>query len=100
MDLLPKIAHAANGADAVNSIVQKITNAIILPLVSLVFLAAFLYFVYGVVKFLINTDDPEKRAQGKQHILWATIGLAIMMSVYGIIRFVAQTVGQGGNIGF
>lgn len=101
MFFLPKVAQAAGGAEnVVYTVVPKIVDNIVMPLVMFVFALAIVYFVWGVASFMINSNDPEKRAQGQKHILWATIGLAIMVSVFGIIRFVANTVGQGSSIGF
>lgn len=101
MNFLPKIAHAASSADSVvNSIVPKIVDNIVLPLVQFIFALAVLLFVWGLIGFFTNGEDMTKRAEGQQHILWGTIGIAIMVSVYGIIRLVANSVGQSSVIGF
>ncbi len=101
MSFLPKIAYAASSADdVVNSLVGRIVDAIVMPVLVVVFLLAIFYFTWGVAKFLIYSNDPDKRKDGQKHILYATIGLAIMISVFGIIRLVANTVGQGSAIGF
>ncbi len=99
MIFLPKIAQAATSAEGtINSIVPKIVDAIVMPVITVVFMVAILYFVWGVTMFMINSSDPDKREQGRKHILWGIIGLVIMVSVFGIIRLVANTVGQ--NVGF
>ena len=96
MDFLFKVAHAANtGADAViNTIMPKIVANIVQPLVALIFALATLIFVWGIFGFFINGEDSDARKTGQMHILWGNVGMAIMVSVYGIIRFVASTVGQ------
>lgn len=95
MSLLPKIAHAASNVDSsVNDIVSKITKSIVLPLVALIFALAVLLFIWGLFGFFMSGDDSAKRIEGRNHILWGTVGIAIMVSVYGIIRFVASSVGQ------
>lgn len=86
--------------NAVNTLVSKIVDVIILPLVGLVFAVAVVVFIWGVVSMMINSDDPAKHEQGRNHVIWGVVGIAVMISVFGIIRFVAQTVGQGNNIGF
>jgi hypothetical protein len=95
MSFLPKIAHAANSADAVvNSIVPKIVDNIVTPLLELLFVLTILLFVWGLFGFFQGGDDLQKRKDGQQHILWGVIGMFIMISVYGILRLVASTVGQ------
>ena len=101
MSFQPKIAHAASGADAViNSIVPKIVDNIVMPIVQLTFALAVVVFVWGLIGFFKNGDESAERTKGQQHILWGVVGMAIMVSVYGIIRLVANTVGQSSVIGF
>jgi hypothetical protein len=95
MSILPKIAHAASSADAVvNNIVPKIVDNIVTPLLELLFFLTLVLFIWGLIGFFKSGDDAEKRKEGQQHILWSVIGMFIMVSVYGILRLVAATVGQ------
>ena len=95
MNFLFKVAHAADtGASAVvNTIVPKIVANIISPLVQLLFALATVIFIWGLIGFFMGSENAEARKTGVNHILWGIIGMAIMVSVYGIIRFVASTVG-------
>ncbi len=95
MDFLFKVVHAANtSSDTVNSVMQKVVENIIAPLVMLLFAFATLVFVWGMFGFFKSGDDPEARKTGQNHILWGVVGMAIMVSVYGIVRFVFSSVGQ------
>lgn len=96
MNFLFKVVNAASPStdSVINSIVPKIVANIVLPLVQLLFAFTFLVFVWGLIGFFMGGDDTTKKEEGKQHILWGVIGIAIMVSVYGIIRLVAATVGQ------
>lgn len=101
MNFLPKIAHAASSADAVvNSIVPKIVDNIVMPLIQLIFALATLVFIWGLIGFFRNGEDSAERTKGQQHILWGVIGIAIMVSAFGIIRLVANSVGQSSVLGF
>jgi phosphotransferase system glucose/maltose/N-acetylglucosamine-specific IIC component len=62
------------------------------------FSVAILYFVYGVVKFISNAGDDKLREEGKQSIVWAIVGILIMISVYGIIRFALTNFGLSTNV--
>jgi hypothetical protein len=87
------LVHAASNADAVvNAIVPKIVDNIVIPVIQVLFGVTVLVFVWGLYGFY--NGDEEKRNQSKNHILWGVVGIFIMISVYGIIRFVANTVGQ------
>jgi hypothetical protein len=63
------------------------------PAVDFLFAAAALYFVYGVWEYIRRSDDSAGRIEGGNHILWSTIGLFIMISVWGIIAILQKTVG-------
>lgn len=84
----------------INSIVPRIVDNIVLPVVQLVFALAVLMFVWGLIGFFRGAEDSEARTTGQRHILWGVVGMVIMVSVYGIIRLVANTVGQGSVLGF
>lgn len=74
-------------------IVTRIITLVVNPLIYVLFGAAVLYFLWGVLQFVRKADDSEARAHGAQHIIWGVIGLAIMMSAFGIVRLVINTVG-------
>ena len=71
----------------------KIQAQILTPLVTLLALAAFVLFVWGVVQFIAGADDEEKRKTGQQHMIWGIIGLVIMFGANAIIMLIKQTVG-------
>ncbi|MEN9622248.1 MAG: hypothetical protein RLZZ67_682 [Candidatus Parcubacteria bacterium] len=73
--------------------VQNLFDLVINPAVRLIFAAAALYFVYGVFTFIRRADDSSARVEGANHILWSTIGLFIMISVWGIIAVLQNTIG-------
>lgn len=59
---------------------------------------SFVYFLYGVVKFLSrDLGDAKVRDEARQAILWGMVGMLIMFSVYGLINFVLYTFGVSPN---
>lgn len=55
---------------------------------------AFITFLYGVYKyFILGAANDTDRATGRQFILWGLIGLAIIMSVWGLVWLVGLTLG-------
>jgi hypothetical protein len=73
--------------------VADLFRFVINPLVQLLFSAGVLYFIYGVFKYIKDSDDSSSRVDGANHILWSTVGLFIMISVWGIIRILESTIG-------
>jgi hypothetical protein len=52
---------------------------------------ALLAFFWGVAQFIWGGDD--KRAEGKQHMIWGIVGLFVMVSVWGLVGFLGSIVG-------
>jgi hypothetical protein len=73
--------------------VQKFFDVIVNPIIQLIFAAAILYFVYGVFTYIRKSDESTSRVDGANHILWSTVGLFIMISVWGIINLIERTFG-------
>ncbi len=73
-------------------------NALILnPLIELAFGLSLVYFIYGVIKFLtLDASADESRKKARDAIMWGIVGMVIMFSVFGIIKFVLATFGISG----
>lgn len=100
MGLLIQKAHAAGypGETAVtgtsfNHLLNNILSDIIIPIIYLIMALAVVYFVWGVLVFIQNADNPEKRADGYKHMIWGVIGIFIMVSANGIISIIKSTLG-------
>jgi len=74
-------------------IISKINQVIINPIIVFLFAVATLIFLYGIVEFLANPANEETRDKGKQHIIWGVVGLAIMVSVFGIMQLIINSLG-------
>ena len=54
-------------------------------LIPLIFAGAFMFFLWGVMRFIMATDST-KREEGKKNIIWGLVGLFVMVSMWGIIK--------------
>lgn len=70
----------------------KVSDAIINPLIILVFSIAFLVFIFGIVQFINSETADNARDEGKRKIVWGLVGMTIMFSAYGIIRLIIAAV--------
>jgi hypothetical protein len=53
-----------------------------------------LYFIWGVVMYFI-ADDEEAKTKGKDRILYGVIGLAVIISLWGLVNLLADTLDDG-----
>jgi hypothetical protein len=83
-------------ADGVDDFIHSVNEAILNPVIKLLFALAFIYFLWGVAQMILNADSEEGRTTGRDHIMWGVIGMTIMFSVWGIMNLVLRTIGVTG----
>jgi len=86
-------AYAALDATKFGKVLDPIIANIVNPLIWLLFTLGIFFFAYGVIEMIIKGDDPDARKTGRYHMLAGAIGMFIMVSAWGIIRFIANTIG-------
>jgi uncharacterized membrane protein YidH (DUF202 family) len=84
---------SAGTNSTLNSFISAVQTQILTPLVSLLVLAAFVLFIFGVVEYIRNAANEEKRKQGQQHIIWGIVGLVIIFGAGAIITILKNIVG-------
>lgn len=76
------------------TLMKSVNKVIINPLIIFLFALAMVYFLYGVARYLLSPDNEEIRKSSKTHMLWGVIGMFIMVSVFGIMSLLLNTVGE------
>lgn len=66
----------------------QLFNAVVPVLIAL----GVLYFVWGVVTYVISSDEEAKKA-GRDRIIYGIIGLAVIIGVWGLVNFLRNTFG-------
>lgn len=83
-------------ADGVSTLMGRINEQVINPLIMVLFSVAFVRFVIGLFTFFhakSGNGGDESIEQGKRHLMWGIVGMAIMVSVFGIMSFMTNTLG-------
>lgn len=81
-----------------DALLTKIKTLIINPTIYLLLALAAVYFVWGVFTFVSNYENPEAQAAGKKHMIWGIVGIAIMLSAFGIMKMIAGTLGVDSHV--
>ncbi len=79
--------------NAATALLQRFDDLILQPTIYLILTAGLLLFLYGLVEFIFKARDGSDHKQGLQHMLWGIVGMFIMVSVYGIISLIINTIG-------
>jgi len=93
MVFAPFLAFAATcgtqgDATALLCKIGNVLNAIVPVLIAL----AVVYFIWGVVQYVISSDEEAKKS-GKMRMIWGIIGLVVIVGVWGLVGIVTSTIG-------
>jgi ABC-type thiamin/hydroxymethylpyrimidine transport system permease subunit len=79
--------------EKIYSILSNINQIIINPIIIILFAVTFIFFIYGVFEYLWKSQsDPTKIKQGRSHMGWGLFGMFIMISVFGLFKFLINSV--------
>lgn len=88
--ILSPFAVSAQGPIVV--IFDRIEDTIA-ALFPIIFALALLAFMWGAAKFIFNAGSESGRQEGKKIMIWGIIGLFVLVSIWGIVRFIQNEVG-------
>ena len=78
-------------------IIQTALDLINRGFVPLLFAVSFLSFIYGVAQaYIFSHGDTTRTQKGHTFILWGIVGFAVMLSVWGLVNVLANTLGLSG----
>lgn len=89
-------ANTLSSNPAIKNIIDGVLLNIVSPILGVLFLFSIVTFVYGIFKMILSQEDSDARTDGKNSILWSSVGMLIMISAYGIIRLIASTLAPVG----
>ena len=91
MAIIPAVSFAQNDAEG---IIQRFGGILDL-LTPIVFSLALLFFFWGLADYILKSG--EGKELGRSRMIGGLVALFVMFSVFGIIRFVQQSVGLDGS---
>lgn len=96
--LAPAVVSAQFGQ--IGSTFSNLLGFINSVLVPLVFGVALLFFLWGLARFILSAGDEAAKESGRRLMIWGIVALAIMASVWGLVRILTDAFGvqRGGTI--
>lgn len=84
----------------VNDVVSWAHQLIVNFIIPFLFALATAAFIWGVIEYFLNPDNEEKKKKGKSFIIGGLLALFVMLSVWGIVGILNNTIfpGGGGNV--
>jgi len=95
MDLFFQKAYAASTSktSTADALLKKLGDNILTPIINLLMALAVVYFLWGMVQFIKDADNADKKKEGYQRMIWGVIGIFIMISAKGLINIIMRTLG-------
>jgi hypothetical protein len=90
--ILIPYAFAADNASTLGTVLNPIISNIVYPILELFFAVAIVIFIWGVLQIILHGEDEEARKKGKYTMLYGVLGLFIMVSAWGIVYLIANTI--------
>lgn len=94
MNILVPTVEAATNISAFGQTINPIITNLVNPVIMLLFAVAVVAFVFGVLQMVFNKTDAEAHTKGRWAMLGGVVGMFIMISAWGIINLVSNTVKQ------
>lgn len=80
-------------ADAATcSLLGKFIEVFLNPILYLMTAVAVLIFLFGIVQYFLELRKGKQSEDGKKHIAYGLIGLFIIVSTFGILSVISNTV--------
>ncbi len=86
----PLSVFAQNPITNVNDVASKASQLGNL-IIGLAISIAVLWIIINVVRYLIATNDPDKRKEGGKGILFGIVGLFVILSIWGLVAILRNT---------
>ncbi|MEK7580568.1 MAG: pilin [Patescibacteria group bacterium] len=95
--VIPVLAIANGDAELPNPLgetkdIGPLAANLIKVVLGLVGVLALVMFIYGGILWMTSGGNEQKIKKGKDTLVWATLGLAIIFFSYAIVNFVLETI--------
>lgn len=92
----PLLLHAASLTNPLATTeVSTVIGRLIQALLGITGAIALLMFIWGGFQWLISGGSPEKVKKGKETLIWAVIGLAVIVGAYMLVSAVVSALESG-----
>jgi len=94
---MPLALYAGTPPANATELLNRISLYVINPVIFILFSAAFVVFIWGLVQFVANLDNEEARSTGAKHMIWGIVGMVVMVGVNSIVDIIQSTIKQVGS---
>ncbi len=83
-----KLTNPLPGVDSIEQLIGKLLR----PVFGIIGSLALVMFVYGGLMWMTSAGSSEKLKKGRETLLWASIGLFVVLSAYTLVNLTINTI--------
>lgn len=87
----PETCPAGLATTTIQGVMCKVAN-ILEAIIPILIILGILYFVYGVISYVI-AGDAEASTKGRDRIIYGIVGLAVIVGMWGLVYILTNTFG-------
>lgn len=95
--MIPMLVVAADLSN-ITDIGSALKTLVVIYLLPLVMSLLVVMFFWGMIRYVTAAGDEEKRKAGRGYMLWSVIALAVAFSIWGLVAWLRELFGVGGNV--
>ncbi len=88
-------SNQCQGITGIEALLCKI-GGILNTLIPILIVLGVVYFIWGVITYMIGNDEEAKKA-GRNRVIFGIIGLVVIVGMWGLVNIVTTTFGLNGN---
>ncbi len=88
---LPYITSAAPNLESAALTVKRLLDLVIPIIITI----AVIYFFWGLAKYILESENSEKKEEGRNIMIYGLVALFVIISVWGLIGLIGNTFGIG-----
>src|ERR1700682_5787887 len=92
-NIITKNQSTSIGTKSFVQLMTQVGLVILNPIITLLFAAALIYFMFGVFNYVRNAGSDSERAAGVQQMIWGVTGMFIMMAAFALVTIIKSTLG-------
>lgn len=77
------------------SLILGMLNSAVIPILVTI---AIVFFIWGVIQYVINPNSSEEREKGQQYMIWGIVGLFVILSIWGLVAILTGTFGISASV--
>lgn len=98
LPIIAIVVPVAASAQTISTFITGTLLPVIDTIIRLLIALATLLFIIGIVRYIFAGGDEEKTKEARRFIIFAIVGLVLIVVIWGVVRIVANSFGTTNTV--